>query len=68
MDPAQEQAFQTCMQQCGRLLSLLENEKDSIRSCFHGEPLAAYLDATEEAISQVKKIRSTLQNLQDRQL
>lgn len=67
MDPVQIESYRTSIQYCNKLLNMLEHEKDTIRNCFHGDPLKAYLKATDEAIAQVRKIRSSLQYLQARQ-
>lgn len=68
MNPTQEQYYQASIHYCNNLLSALENDKDTIRDCFHGEPLQAYLKSTDEAISQVRKLKRSLQNLQMLQL
>ena len=64
MNPNQIQAYDDSIQYCNQLLNLLEQEKDSIRGCFKGEPLRAYLAATEAAIHRTKMIRSVLESLQ----
>ena len=67
MDPQQIQAYHESIQYCTALLSKLEWEKDTIRRCFHGEPLRAYLEATELAIQRTKYLRDTLHRLQQMQ-
>lgn len=64
MDPRQVQYYNESIQYCNKLLSMLEREKDTIRNCFKGELLNAYLDATEETVSRTKKVREALQALQ----
>ena len=67
MDPQQTLAYNDSIVYCNQLINQLEQEKDTIRSCFHGEPLKAYLEATDMAIQRTKKLRSTLQYLQQMQ-
>ena len=64
MDPTQFYHYNESIQYCNKLLNQLEREKDTIRGCFQGEPLKAYLEATDEAIRRVKKIKNQLQSLQ----
>lgn len=67
MNPNQIQYYNDSIQYCSKLLSLLEREKDTIRTCFKGELLQAYLDATEETIRRTKQVRESLQALQTMQ-
>lgn len=64
MDPRQLQSYEESILYCQQLISMLEREKDTIRSCFKGDPLKAYLEATDEAIRRVKSVRNSLQQLQ----
>ena len=67
MNPEQIQSYNDSIQYCSKLIDHLEREKDTIHSCFRGEPLRAYLEATDLAIQRVKMIRDTLYSLQQMQ-
>ena len=58
MDPQQTRAYNDSIMYCNSLITQLEQEKDTIRSCFHGEPLKAYLEVTDMAIQRAKKLRT----------
>ena len=64
MDTRQIQYYNESIRYCDKLLSLLEKETDTIRSCFTGEPLRAYLSATDEAIRRTRMVKQALQSLQ----
>lgn len=63
MDNRQIQYYYESIRYCDKLLSLLEKETDTIGNCFTGEPLQAYLSATDEAIRQTKMVKKALQSL-----
>ena len=67
MNPQQYQFYNESIQYCDKLKNQLESEKESIRRCFHGDPLKAYIKATDEAIKRVQQIKNTLQSLQSMQ-
>lgn len=64
MNANQVQHYNDSIHYCDKLCGLLEKEKDTIRNCFRGEALQAYLEATDKAIKETKKIRSALIALQ----
>ncbi len=67
MNPQQLQAYNDSIQCCIRLINQLEQDKETIRSCFRGEPLQTYLKATEMAIQRTRMLKATLENLQQMQ-
>ncbi len=67
MNPQQVQSYNDSLHYCSKLISQLEQEKDTIRRCFHGEPLQKYLEATDLAIQRIKQLRNMLHNLQTMQ-
>ncbi len=64
MDPRQISAYNESVDYCKRLIDMLERDKDRVKECMNGEPLEAYLKATEEAIRRVKAVRTSLDSLQ----
>lgn len=58
------QTLQGCIDDCDRLLREAELDKERYNRCLSGELLKTYMQASEAAIKNIKKIRKQLYNLQ----
>ncbi len=56
--------LQSCIDDCERLLREAEHDKERYSQCMSGELMRAYMQASDVAISKIKKIKNQLYDLQ----
>lgn len=56
--------LQTCLDDCEHLLKEAERDKDWCNQSMSGDLLKAYTQASDVAVSRIKKIKDRLYNLQ----
>lgn len=64
MDTKLVHTLQNCIDDCVRLISDAERDKDRYNQCMSGELLKVYMDASDAAIDKIKRIKTELYDLQ----